>query len=674
MRIPPIANKHRGSARSSPSRIAFAAAIAGALTLIAVFGWSGAQTRDELRLAAQKAVRVAELRGTIGHLDEWLTMSAQMAAATGEERWVERYDEAAPKLQAAITEASELATPEVRNALAATTNESHRDLATMERRVFALAAAGDLPAARALIDGPEFAYLEDVYASGMEMFGQELTTLADARAAALNDRAWLEAAGLGLSAVLLASAAIAARDRRRLEHALAHTERVARTDTLTDLPNRRKFYETVETALAGLRAENGSFALLLVDLDRFKAVNDARGHLAGDRLLQLAAARMQARVEPQDLVARLGGDEFALLLPLGNAGQPHACAEPGQVAQSLVAALSEPFTFDEGGPVQVGASVGIALAEPGDTTSDLMQRADAALYRAKADGRGRIRVFEAGMDAEARARARLEGELRQAVAHDEIVPYFQPLVSMATGRLLGVEMLARWPHPDGMMVPPGEFIPLAEDLGLIGPMTARLLQRACRAAADWPSHMTLACNISPLQLREPQLPAMIGRILHQTGFPAERLELEVTESALIGDFTVASALLDQLKDLGVSLALDDFGTGYSSLRNLRAFPFDKLKIDASFVVAMAGDVESRKIVSAVIGLSQSLGLTSVAEGIETEPTAQLLRELGCDVGQGWLFGRPVPADGISALIADAAETERSTLASTLANTLASATP
>ena len=631
-------------------RVAFILALVGVATTMACLGWAGTRVRNEWQAASQKVFQVAELRATIGYLDEWMTMSAQMAAATGEEHWADRFNEAAPKLDAAIAQASDLATPAIRNALATTTAEAHRNLVTMERRVLALAAGGRLAEARALIGGPEFAYLKDVYASGMEVFGQELRDLTDAQTERLKDRTWLVSAGLGLGAVLLASAAIAARGRRRVEEALARTAVVARTDALTGLPNRRKFYEVLEASLARLETAGERFALLLVDLDRFKAVNDAHGHLAGDHLLQLASERMRLCLRGREFQARLGGDEFAFLLPLGEAGTLHGTAEPDRVAHRIISALGEPFTLREGGTMLVGASVGITLAEAKAGIGELMQRADAALYRAKTDGRGCVRTFEPGMDLKARARAQLESELRDAVASDLIVPHFQPLVAIQTGRVVGVEMLARWPHPVRGMIPPAEFIPMAEEIGLIGAMTARLLQRACHAASGWPVDMVLACNISPLQLRDNRLPAMIVGVLEQTGFPAERLELEVTESALIGDVALARRLLDQLKELGVRLALDDFGTGYSSLRNLRAFPFNKLKIDASFVGAMAEDAESSKIVSAVVGLSRSLGLTSVAEGVETAETAELLRDLGCDVGQGWLFGPPVPAEGIDALL------------------------
>ena len=636
----------------SAVRSAAALAVVSALGALLWLGWSGTGTRDDMRLAAQQAVRVAELRGTFAYLDEWLTMSAHMAASSGEPRWVARYDEAGPQLAAAIAEAVALATPMVSAALAATTNEASSGLIQMERASFARAAAGDREGARSLLDSPEFAYLKAVYASGIEVFGQDLETLAVARAKMLNDRAWMETVGLALSAVFLVAAAIAVRGHAQLRQALACTEAVARTDALTDLPNRRRLYEELKAMLASTEQSGAGTALLLLDLDRFKVINDVHGHPAGDQLLQLVAARLRGFARTSDLIARLGGDEFALVALLGPPGQQCSDSETAaQIARRIVMALETPFELANGTVVQIGVSIGLALAQSeGESADALVRRADMALYRAKADGRGRFCFFEPCMDAHIQARALLEGEMRQAVANDLIIPYFQPLVEMGTERLIGFEMLARWPHPIRGMVSPAEFIPIAEDIGLIGAMTDRLLRRACCTAMTWPPDILLACNVSPLQLRDRGLPAMVRAALDRSGLPPHRLELEITESALVGDLDLARDLLNELKALGVRLALDDFGTGYSSLRHLNMLPFDKLKIDAGFVGAMASNTESRKIVAAVVGLGHSLGMITVAEGVEEPETAALLRDLGCDIGQGWLFGRPGPAAAASALL------------------------
>ncbi len=628
-----------------------------AAALLAALGVLGSGMRQEGRGAAQTAVRVAELRGTIARLDGEMAMTARMAAAFGDRRWTSTFDEDAPKLDSAIAEASDIASPEIRQVLAETTGEAHRDLLTMERRALALSTEGDLAAARRLLDAPEFAYLQEVYADGLDVFGQDLRRLAETRSAHLDARTWTEMGGVALLAVLLVGAVFAIQGQLRLRDALARTAAIAGTDLLTGLPNRRRFCEDLEAALADGRRSGLDHALLLIDLDRFKAVNDAQGHPAGDQLLRLVGERLRGVLGDDRHVARFGGDEFAFLLRCDPAGPDRPQADPAAVAGRVIEALSTPFTLPGGAVAQVGASVGIGLTRIDDQgIADLMHRADVGLYRAKAEGRGCFRFFEQGTDARVRAVAQLESELRRAVAVDDVVPHFQPLVDLGTGRLVGVEMLARWPHPVRGMVSPAEFIPLAEDSGLIGPMTVSLLRQACRAAVSWPAYVTLACNLSPLQLRDPRLPSTIAGVLAETGLPAARLELEVTESALVGDLALARKLLEEIKALGVKLALDDFGTGYSSLRHLQLLPFDKLKIDQSFVGAMVADRESAKIVSAVVGLGHSLGLSTVAEGVETEEVAALLRGLGCDVGQGWLFGRPVPAHRIDALVAARGET------------------
>ena len=644
---------------SLAKRVMFVVVVTAAFALISWLAVAGAVTRGEWRAATQREVRVVELRGTIAYLDEWMTMSARMAASSGNRRWADRYAEAVPKLDAAITEAAELATPEVRAALVSTTNEAHRDLVIMERRALTLVAQGDSKGATALLESPEFDYLKDVYAAGIDVFGQDLTTIANRQATELSDRAWLEAAGVGLSAILLISTVLMVRGQARLRGAMALTAAVARTDDLTDLPNRRQFYEQCEATLADTKNTGLHHALFLIDLDRFKVANDSFGHPAGDQLLKLVAGRLRAVARAGQLVARLGGDEFALVVPFEVTSPSQTSLAPGAVATQIVDSLERPFMLASGTAVQIGASVGIALASPGGKTiDDLIYQADLALYRAKAEGRSCFRFFEQGMDAQVRARALLERDLRQALADDAIVPHFQPLVDLKSGRFIGVEMLARWPHPMRGAVSPAEFIPVAEDLGLIVPLTNRLLQRACTAAAHWPDHLTLACNISPLQLRDHTLPAMVRGVLEQTGFPAHRLKLEITESALVGDLELAGRVFGELKVLGVRLALDDFGTGYASLRNLQSLPFDTLKIDASFVGAMLVDKESEKIVSAVIGLGRSLGLCTVAEGVETAEAAALLRTLGCDIGQGWFFGRPCPVEMLDLRLRGVTDAER----------------
>ncbi len=456
-------------------------------------------------------------------------------------------------------------------------------------------------------------------------------------------------AAVAVALGLLAFASLRAVPLRLLRQALERATHLATHDPLTGLPNRALLRERLGRALAEARAGGGAVGVLLVDLDRFKPVNDVHGHQAGDRLLRDVAERLRRALRGTDFAARLGGDEFALVARFGSeGGEPRDAA--ARLAGRVVSALDAPLGLPGGVSAQVGCSVGVALSAAGDEPADaLLGRADAAMYRAKAEGRNCFRFFEAGMDGRIRERAALAAELRDAVLADALEPHFQPLVDLGTGGLVGFEMLARWPHPRRGQVPPAEFVPIAEDTGLIGPMTERLLRRACRVATAWPAGVTLACNISPVQLRDRGLPGIVRAALAESGLPAGRLEVELTESALLEDFGLAREILGELKALGVRLSLDDFGTGYSSLRHLQALPIDKIKIDAGFVRSMADSAESRKIVAAVVGLGQSLGLPTVAEGVEDAAAAGLLAGLGCDVGQGWLFGRPVPEKEATAL-------------------------
>lgn len=454
----------------------------------------------------------------------------------------------------------------------------------------------------------------------------------------------------GCAAYALRRLQEARREARRRRRAEARSRHLAVADPLTGLPNRRRLMEALAARL-GSRQAGQAVAVLLIDLDRFKPVNDLYGHAAGDRLLRAVARRLAALARPQDMAARLGGDEFVLLVTLEAEG-PAAADAATRLARRVTAALEQPFMLEgeEGGEkrrVQVGASLGIAIHHTGACPpEEALRRADLAMYSVKAGGRGGIRVFEPEMDLRRQARLALEAELRQAVAAGALVPHFQPLVALGPppagpGRLIGFEMLARWPHPVRGPVPPDCFIPLAEEMGLIGPLTRHLLRHACRAAAAWPAPLVLAVNISPLQLRDRTLPGMVAEALAESGLAPARLEIELTESALVENFDLARELLVPLKALGIKLSLDDFGTGYSSLRRLQALPFDKIKVDRGFIRDMTRSSESCKIVAAVIGLSHSLGLPAVAEGIEDAGTAARLAEMGCDIGQGWLFGRPV---------------------------------
>ena len=433
-------------------------------------------------------------------------------------------------------------------------------------------------------------------------------------------------------AVLIA--AIDITERKQAEARVAH---MAHHDALTGLPNRVMLRIRMEEALNRLRRNGKGVATLCIDLDNFKAVNDTLGHPCGDHLLQCVAQRLRATLRPDDTAARLGGDEFAIVQT--DIEDP---AEVSALARRILADLSEPYDI-MGHQVLVGASVGIALA-PGDGTDadKLLKNADLALYRAKADGKGAFRFFESEMDARVQARRLLEIELRTAMLAHQLEVNYQPLVNLESGQISGFEALVRWPHPSRGYISPAEFIPVAEETGLIGSLGAYVLRQACTDASKWPEHVKLAVNLSALQFRTGNLFAMVKQTLEETGFSPKRLELEITESLLLDKVDHVMATLHALRALGVHISMDDFGTGYSSLSYLRKFPFDKIKIDQSFVRDLGTNADSQAIVRAILSLGSSLGITITAEGVETEAELDCLKLEGCNEGQGFLFSKARP--------------------------------
>jgi diguanylate cyclase (GGDEF)-like protein len=421
------------------------------------------------------------------------------------------------------------------------------------------------------------------------------------------------------------------------EAAEARAQTLARHDSLTGLANRRHFLEELDRRLGLVGDDATAFALMFVDLDRFKPINDVHGHAIGDELLQVIAARLCGCLRDDSFAARLGGDEFAVLIE-GPDGRDGVAA----AARRVLHELSAPILVN-GLKLTVGASIGIAVCpEDGRTAADLLQRGDAAMSRAKED-RGAYKFFDSSIDEELKSKAALESELRAAIPQGDIVPYFQPVLSLDDGSLSGYEVLARWPHRERGMISPTEFIPVAEEAGLVDAMFWALLAQACAKALSVPGDFMLAVNISPSQVRDQWFPEKVLRTLRETGFPPQRLEIEVTETAMIGDVQRAKSALMSLKNQGVKVALDDFGTGYSSLYLLRALPIDKLKIDRSFVATLTTDRESATIVGALVGLGKALGLQITAEGVEDEATANMLRAMGCEFAQGYLFGAAIEA-------------------------------
>jgi diguanylate cyclase (GGDEF)-like protein/PAS domain S-box-containing protein len=428
------------------------------------------------------------------------------------------------------------------------------------------------------------------------------------------------------------------------EQAQAQISHMARHDALTNLPNRTLFREELERALHMVKRTD-QLAVLCLDLDHFKKINDSLGHPVGDALLEQAAARLRTCVGPGDTVARLGGDEFAIV-QFCNGCEPSAVPA---LASQIVEVVAAPYEI-EGHQLVIGVSIGISLApEDGDNPDELLKNADLALYRAKADGRGTYRFFEAGMDARAQARRVLELDLRLALQRDEFEVHYQPIRDLASGEIAVCEALVRWKHPQRGLIAPNHFIPIAEETGLIVQLGDWVLRTACAVAVRWAS-ACVAVNLSPVQFRNPDLVATVKSALEQSGLPAHRLELEITESVLLQNSDTTRAMLHELRALGVKISLDDFGTGYSSLSYLRSFPFDKIKIDRSFINELATGKDSLAIVRAVTGLGKSLGIVTTAEGVETDAQLELLSREGCTQVQGYLISKPRPIAEVEGLL------------------------
>jgi len=432
-------------------------------------------------------------------------------------------------------------------------------------------------------------------------------------------------------------------ERRQSEARIAH---MARHDPLTDLPNRVLLREQLEGAL--LRVRRGEYlAVLYLDLDQFKTVNDTLGHPVGDELLKAVADRLRGCIRETDTIARLGGDEFAIIQTAIE--QP---ADAAALARRVRDAVARPYDLD-GHQVLVDVSVGISVApNDGNDSDQLLKNADMALYGAKSDGRGTFRFFEPEMDARVKARRGLELDLRNALADGEFELYYQPLVNLETDQICSCEALLRWHHPQRGVISPGEFIPVAEDTGLIGPLGEWVLRTACLEAADWPDHISVEVNVSPVQFKSEGLVLSVIGALAKSGIAPHRLGIEITEAVLMRDNEKTLATLHQLREVGVRIVMDDFGTGYSSLSYLRSFPFDKIKIDRSFINDLSEKEDACAIVQSVTSLASKLHITTTAEGVETQSQLKKIRALGCTEMQGYLFSPPKPLADIVPLLVD----------------------
>jgi diguanylate cyclase (GGDEF)-like protein len=603
-------------------------------------------------LAAGEGTRsAARLSGDILLEDERLTMSANMAAATGEERWITRYEEHIPSIDAAIAEAKELAPPEVSRAFDAATRAANDLLVAMERRSFDLVRSGRLQEARAILDSPEYAEQKDILAAGSDRFA---LALLDSQQRNLD---WVSKRSVWIVASLLVLALagfyflwrhlnrMLSSSRGVFLNAERQVHRLALHDTLTGLPNRRYFQQELQRLMNEGAVRGARTAVIMLDLDRFKPINDRLGHAAGDAVLVEIGRSLQDALLPGHFCARVGGDEFAVALPFAGG------EEARSAANRIVERLSVPIEID-GVAHAIGATAGIAVS-PDDATElgELVRKADVALCYAKRQQRGVVCTFDDAMDEEIRRLAEVETDLKQAIARGEIEPYFQPVMNFADQRLEQFEVLARWNHPARGVLPPASFIPAAEQLDLIHDVFATIMRQACRAAKHWPAEIGIAVNVAPQQLARPHFAEDVLGILTETGFPARRLEIELTETALIGNLDQTRAAVTSLKNQGVRFALDDFGAGHSSLHHLRSLPFDRLKIDGSFVRTMATDPEAARIVHLITALGRSLGLETTGEWVESGPVAEALAAAGCASGQGYHFGKPMPANEATRFIA-----------------------
>ena len=451
---------------------------------------------------------------------------------------------------------------------------------------------------------------------------------------------------LGMVARALRSLQEQTRERARAEAKINH---MAHHDALTELPNRVLLLQELDRASARAAVGGVRSAVLCLNLDRFKSVNDTLGHPVGDGLLRAAAQRLKNVLRDGDMAARVGGDEFTVL----QTDVQHPSDATG-LAGRLIEALSKPFTIADH-HISIGASIGIAFAPvDGSTAEELLNAADMALYRAKNDGGSSYSLFEPHMDAVMRARRSLEIDLRQALGNGELKLYYQPIVNLRTANVSAFEALLRWDHPTRGMVSPAEFIPVAEETGAITAIGAWVLQTACKDAASWPPGISVAVNLSPIQFKGNQLVADVVAALDSSGLPAERLELEITETVMLHDTDATLATLKRLRALGLLISMDDFGTGYSSLSYLRKFPFDKIKIDQCFVREMSDEQESMAVLRAITGLSASLGISTIAEGVETPEQLHRLRAEGCKEVQGYLFSKPRPITELPHMLASIA--------------------
>jgi diguanylate cyclase (GGDEF)-like protein len=608
--------------------------------------------------ASERMLEAHAITNKIALTHERLTLAANMAAVTGEQSWVDSYAANLPEAENAIRTATEMARPEIARRFEAETKVSHDRLVEFDQKVFDAVRNHDSVLARSIIADPLYQYHKQIVADGTARFADDLI------ASVRSDLHTVEIVELGSMTGAIAVSIIGAiilwwRFNAGLiesEDAQVEAEnkikRLAMHDVLTGLANRMSFRQGLQEAMDRASAQGTKLAVLMIDLDRFKPVNDRYGHLVGDLVLKEVAQRLRKVGRAGELRGRFGGDEFVAIIEYDGDD-----AIPRNVGERLVKSLADPM-FLQGVTVEIGASVGIAIY-PGDANNseELVGKADMALYRAKSDGRGAVRSFDVAMGSDLKARVELESELGNAIKSRAIVPYYQPIINLATGRLEGLEVLARWHHEKKGLIMPDTFIKLAEKVGLANDLTLSVLQKACLDTRSLPSNLMLAINVAPRQLGDGHLAHKILAVVSKTKFQPSRLEVELTEAALVNDLAGAREAILALKGLGIHVVLDDFGTGYSSLGHLSDLPFDKLKIDRSFIKAFHDSRHANNTVRAIVGLGQSLGIPTIAEGIESNRDAEALKALGCTMAQGYLYSKPVSAADLPDLIARFSNTD-----------------
>jgi diguanylate cyclase (GGDEF)-like protein len=618
------------------------------LSMVVVLALIAAQRTwsDRMRDHATERVLQAErIAGAILLADERLSMSAYLAAATGEERWIARYHRHLPDIEAGLAAGQQLAPTEVARHFHDQTRTASESLVSLETT--ALEAVREPAVARSILDGERYRRDKALLTSSMHEF--TASTLQAMRDELASSR---QRNDLMLAATLLLALTAGALTWQRLRNSLAKSrdalveaqsriQHMATIDTLTGWPNRTALHSDMQSTLARARRDGTTLALLMIDLDNFKPVNDRHGHQVGDQVLREAANRMAALMRGGELHARYGGDEFvAVIEEHGDSASSH------HVAERLIRQLSQPITIGNL-TLQIGASVGIArFPDDAQNADTWLRQADLALYRAKSGGRGCACYYNPALDNAVAEREAMEQRLRLAIAGGQIVPHYQPVVDLSDRRVRSVELLSRWQDPERGLVPPAEFIDVAERAGLIGELTLAVLRQACIDVKRMPSHWRIAVNVAPEQIQDPTLVDRLMAVLRQGGADPRRFEVELTETALVGDIAAARTTIDALKRHGITVALDDFGTGYSSLSTLSHLSFDKIKIDRGFVATLHERSESVKIVQSIIGLGASLGVQVVAEGVETEREASTLAQLGCGAAQGFLFARPQAIDAL----------------------------